>query len=995
MHYLSRSVVTILVIAFAATSSAQGVSATRQVNFLRDALKTPDVAWQAQLRKASAWQGFLAEHPGWNVEFNEASSKPHRAYGPPIPTSGADAQERALTFASQELHRFGIPVEELVHAATIPTEKFQYVHFAQHHQGVPVIKGYLLVKMDDQGRVVLFGTEVHDSIELDMQASFPESSALANASEGLENIVFGEVLGLRVLPIPEARRSVYHLVHEVMVHTLDADLPGHYLCWVDAHNGALLYRWDQVTSGCFHGSDNASGINSGAGADVSVLGDVKLNGPNQPVVTEGLRDLRLTINGEFFFTDGDGFLPTGIPGPVDATVQLRGRWSNVTTNNVTPSFTTTLQEGQNDLTFNNAANVRERTAYFAVSEIHEHMKTTLPSFTGMDIVLPTKVDLTTGDCNAFYDGSSINFYAEANNCHASSLFPDVVYHEYGHGINDKFYQSLSNNFTNGAMNEGYADVWALTLTNYPILSEGWYIDNPSSSIRRYDQDPKVYPVNLVGQVHADGEIIAGAWWDTKVLLNDDELLLDLFAEAFPGLQATALNGQEGQAFRDVLIDVLQADDDDMDITNGTPHGDAIVEGFAIHGITLLSNVNVQHDALVSAPADEDIPITANVVINFPFTNYLSGVRAFYRLNNEPDWNSVLMTNTSGTVYGASIPAQPEGTVIAYYLAVEDIFGQLSSVQPVAAAQADPNLPYYILVGYALQATEDADLTHQLGDWTAGLPEDNATTGMWEQNVPLASWSGDNGTGIMVQPGYQHTEGGEFCWVTQNATSEFAGFGESDVDGGSTTLLSGVIDLTGYDNPAITYWRWYSNDPPGGANPGTDWWQVYISENGGSSWVPLEDTKASDRSWRRNAFRVADHVQLTSEFRIKFIASDSIRPGQNLEGGSLIEAALDDIQVWDVGESTIGMQDLSGAVFLGVYPDPTSDRLNIELDLNGVLDPRLDVLDITGRIVRSPVLRDGSSASRHVIDVSRLAEGQYVLRLVWQGGSAERRFTVVR
>ncbi|MCB0790040.1 MAG: hypothetical protein KDB75_12095, partial [Flavobacteriales bacterium] len=196
---------------------------------------------------------------------------------------------------------------------------------------------------------------------------------------------------------------------------------------------------------------------------------------------------------------------------------------------------------------------------------------------------------------------------------------------------------------------------------------------PNSSIRRYDIDPKVFPVDITGEVHADGEIIAGAWWDTYLLLGEDmPLTLQLFADAFPGLQAATFNGNEGPAFRDVLVDVLQADDDDGDITNGTPHGAEIVEAFAIHGITLLSNVTFSHTPVETAASEETIDISANVNITFPTSTFLSGVRAFYRLNNSTIWSSVLMTNTSGSTYAASIPAQPTGTVIGYYLALEDI-----------------------------------------------------------------------------------------------------------------------------------------------------------------------------------------------------------------------------------------------------------------------------------------------------------------------------------
>ena len=102
-----------------------------------------------------------------------------------------------------------------------------------------------------------------------------------------------------------------------------------------------------------------------------------------------------------------------------------------------------------------------------------------------------------------------------------TLVSDVVFHEYGHGINDQFYASQGGSFINGGINEGYADFWAISLTDNPVLGAGCYMENEDFFIRRYDVDPKVYPQDLVGQVHADGEIICGARYDTHLLMGGD------------------------------------------------------------------------------------------------------------------------------------------------------------------------------------------------------------------------------------------------------------------------------------------------------------------------------------------------------------------------------------------------------------------------------------------------------------------------------------------
>ncbi|MCB9183884.1 MAG: hypothetical protein H6591_08195 [Flavobacteriales bacterium] len=971
---------------------ALGISAMGQhhpdparVGFIKDIGRVPDITTQAQLRAGEPWSSFLAEHPLWTVEFNESSGMPRKAFGPPIIVAGASDAEKAIGFITDRLGRFGVPVEELSISSTKRSGRVTYVHLKQMHNGLPVLLSRAQVKLDAQHRVIAFSADVHGAIPEDLVALLSAEQAMAAASEGLSGITEREALGQRYLPIPNGQATDYRIVEEVLVLTQGAR-PGRYQCLVDLRSGELLYRNDQVVSEHVEGEEGSDDA-----ADAQVNATVHVNGATMPATVEGLPDLRLTINGSFYYTDANGFLPTGLSGPQSAQVQLRGRWSNTRTNSATPSFSTTLSEGSNTLSFDAAANIRERTAYLHVSRIHNHCTAVLPGFTGMDFELPTNVDVTGDTCNAYYDGSSINFYAQSATCRALSLYGDVVYHEYGHGINDNFYQSQGSFFLNGAMNEGYADVWAITLTQNPVMTLGYRFNEPSSFIRRYDENPRVYPIDIVGEVHRDGEIIAGAWWDTYRLLGwDMPLTLQLFADAFGGLQAEATNGQEGEAFRDVLLDVLQADDDDGDITNGTPHGAAIVEAFALHGITLLSNAQFNHAPVASANQATAIPISATLNVTFPFNSYVAGADLHYRVTENSPWVIVPMT-INGSNYSAQIPGQPAGTIVAYYLTVNDVFGGLSSVTPAGSQyHAQGYLPNYVLIGFNLIATEDGDDFSQLGNWTTSA-QGNATTGQWEYGVLIPSYGTPGNASTIVQPGQQHTPGGFLCWFTGNASGPNAGLGENDVDGGSTILISDPMNLTSYTNPAFTYWRWYSNNS--GANPSADWWQVQISNNNGASWVKVEDTKSSDRSWRRKAFRVEEYLPLTATMRLRFIASDSIRPGVSLNGGSLVEGALDDIQLWDGPENTLDVEE-EVELMTGLYPSPASDALYLVLSGQAFTGARLSVLDLTGRtVLREVNVPDGTTMQQ--LDIRALAEGQYIAVLRWNGGSSERRFSVMR
>jgi hypothetical protein len=70
-----------------------------------------------------------------------------------------------------------------------------------------------------------------------------------------------------------------------------------------------------------------------------------------------------------------------------------------------------------------------------------------------------------------------------------------------------------------------------------------------------------------------------------------------------------------------------------------------------------------------------------------------------------------------------------------------------------------------------------------------------------------------------------------------------------------------------------------------------------------------------------AFRVADVVELTPEFRMRFIASDSLRLGDYLDGGSLVEAAVDDIILYDLAvPQSVSEPDEAGITAL-VMPNP--------------------------------------------------------------------------
>jgi len=854
--------------------------------------RIPNQALQEELRAQAPWQAFVSAHNTWRVHFNEENARPHRAYGKGISTMGATLQDRAMNFIVSELGDFTIPLTDLRLMGESTSPSHYYVNYYQEHNGLKVLNSRMMVKMTKDHKVIMYGADVYTDIAIGTSATLSvaqvEAHAL-NATQGT-NLTPSANPGLFILPIPMMGKNEYRLVYEVLVDGMDPEgILSSFYTLVDAHNGEVLLQFNLSHT---HAPK--------ADIEATVTADIYPKNAYDTPVNMPLRDLRIRINSVDYYTDTTGFLTTGINTASTGTVFLDGPWVEITTSGQVPQFTTSLVAGPNTLSFNSDALDTERNAFYHINRIHDWVNTVIAGFTGMDYQVTVNMDQT-GTCNASFGGGQMNFYLQGGGCYSLATIADVIYHEYGHGTNTAFYNDNSGFFQNGALHEGYADVWGFSRTLNSILGEGMSDTDPTVSIRRYDIDPKIYPDDLVGQVHADGEIIAGAWWDLYLNLDSNMTqTMDLFEDAYYGLQAVAADGQEGQAFRDVLLDVLQADDDDGNLANGTPNITDICDAFGKHGITLISNATLIHTDVTSANTGQLITIDAS--LNLSATTYLGNVMLYYKLKDDPTWTSVVMGNTGGSNYSGTIPGQVPGAIVAYYIGVTDNnCGNLSAVQPVGADGADPTLPYFVLVDYAQEELEDFDNNSLSGFWTYGISADDATTGLWALEVPEGMF--DNG--YELAPTTQSTQGGFSCAVTGlNTSGQNGSIGQDDVDDGATTLLTPELDLTAYYNPVISYRRWFANASPSSANPGNDPWYVEITSDG-STWVPVEFTYVGDNNWRRYAFNVEDYVVLSANVQVKFQVSDSIILALGPSGcaatpfcgGSLLEAGLDNFKIW--------------------------------------------------------------------------------------------------
>lgn len=267
--------------------------------------------------------------------------------------------------------------------------------------------------------------------------------------------------------------------------------------------------------------------------------------------------------------------------------------------------------------------------------------------------------------------------------------------------------------------------------------------------------------------------------------------------------------------------------------------------------------------------------TGPYVIQTSVTDFsgIGELHFYYMTSGSTQVYELALTDLGNNEYQAEIPGQAIGTRVRYWLTGTDTQG-LFSIDP-ATGPVD---------SYSFRIDQEISSYHDMESdtgWTVGAAGDDATTGIWTRVDPNGVEQGST----QVAPEDDATpDPGTRCFIT-GQSPEGASQGNEDVDGGATTLLSPVFNLTGYNDVTVSYRRWYTNDT--GFGPGEDVWVVEVSDGG--NWVELENTTTSDRSWSLQSFALDDIISMTSTVQFRFIASD-------FGSGSVVEAGVDEFTI---------------------------------------------------------------------------------------------------
>ena len=193
-----------------------------------------------------------------------------------------------------------------------------------------------------------------------------------------------------------------------------------------------------------------------------------------------------------------------------------------------------------------------------------------------------------------------------------------------------------------------------------------------------------------------------------------------------------------------------------------------------------------------------------------------------------------------------------------------------------------------------------------------------------------------------------------------------------MDGGTTTVVSPVIDLTGRTSVVLEMALFYSNTA--GANPGEDPYRVDVSGNGGASWTPALDTTGEFAPWTRVPLPLDGLVPFNNQFRVRVTAQDLG------VGGSVVEAGFDDVSLYQPGAGC------------GVCSGPVATVGTIQVNRSGddiVLDWSADPVNAPAYVVSlrsgpgfSTLVRAGSTTTKTFVHTgAALLAGQSLFYVV--------------
>ncbi|MDY0000977.1 MAG: MYXO-CTERM sorting domain-containing protein [Polyangia bacterium] len=746
------------------------------------------VSWDAQGGSAQ-WKSFLGRAGGrWRSIWDRATRIPLRIYGTGLAAPGTttwdlvgELHARAVLDAHLDLLAPGAVKEDFVLVSNHLSGGLRTVGFQQLHQGLPVLGGQVSFRFK-QDRLVVLASEALPWVRAEKgpwiapELASQKALAYLRSDFPVPTRTRG-VTGPLVLPLVPEQGTRGRIGYSVVwVVDLQADsLPGRWDVYVEAATGRPVARRQTLRF--------ASG---------QILYNVPSRWPGAEREDAPAAWTDATADGTWVTGDADGVVTFDGSGPAEVAVFASGPYAAVQNEaGADASATLSLEDG-GSATWNVSQDE------FADAQLTSfiHVNRAKAFVWAMGVELPwlsqrMQVTVNIDDtCNAYSDGQTINFFRASNWCENTGRLADVIYHEFGHSLH--LYSMLPGaGAFDEALSEGLADTLAASITGDSGMGRGFF--HTSEPLREIDPtgEEAFWPDDMGQDPHTTGLIISGALWDLrKALIEDlgeDEGVSHLLRIFYAIMQRAS-------DIPSAYVEALAEDDDDGDLSNGTPNLCAIQRAFAAHGIA--GNESMVGGLLLGSPTLEDRTVAVSVQDMGAACDQVSLESATLRwsIRDQAYSGSEEMLPADDS-YSAELPEVAEGNVLKYQ--VELAFSD-GSTRIFPRNPADPYYETFVGAVFPLYCT-DFERDPELDGWTHGLsggtPSEGADDWMWgppragvASGDPPAAFSGERVLG-------NDLGGGSFNGLYQASKRNWA--------------ASPVIDASLADVVRVQFRRWLS------------------------------------------------------------------------------------------------------------------------------------------------------------------------------------------
>jgi trimeric autotransporter adhesin len=258
-----------------------------------------------------------------------------------------------------------------------------------------------------------------------------------------------------------------------------------------------------------------------------------------------------------------------------------------------------------------------RSGFYELNRMVEQAQSHLPANAWLQGQLTANMNIN-NSCNAFWGGSSVNFYRHGGNCRNTGQIASVFDHEWGHGLDDNDTQGGVISTSNGG-GEGIADIYGSLRLNTSCVGRGFLVTglcngygdpcsmaSGCSGVRDIDwaNHNSGLPHTLTwsqmpahcgagsGETHCNGNTYSEAVWDmytrdfpalygmdTNTSLETTTFITYIAANVVTGWYSHAGTPHNNCSATFSYNQLLIADDDNGNLTDGTPHMTGIANAY--------------------------------------------------------------------------------------------------------------------------------------------------------------------------------------------------------------------------------------------------------------------------------------------------------------------------------------------------------------------------------------------------------------------------------